>query len=213
MSTNCVSTARQRQLACSSLPQATALTDSDQFMVCSGGCAQRKTIGEAAEGGCDARLVRRGTRYKWDVHDMVYFGEPNTEPGILQLATKQGVVAKTGTPQTSCQNNYDPNGGYMVPKKAFYKAHVHVQMNFEEPVPGATRNKVFVAIRQQGNPVITDVLESPVTAITQRRQVTVQHLGPFDKQEVIDVLVWLEDADDVNPNVTFSVRSITIQQE
>ena len=175
---------------------------------------RRKTIGDALEGACDARLTRRGGNIKWDVHDNVYYGDASPEAENEQAATVQGVIGQTGEPSLSCQQNYDPLGGYVVAKKALYQTHLHVQVNLLPASANATRDKVYIAIRQQGVPQVTSVLEDEINnaAATRRRQVSLHHIGMFLVDDVIDVLVWLDDDVSVNQNVTFSIRSLSIVQ-
>lgn len=215
MSCSQQSLSSQRLKTCTSLPDATNLLDSDHFIACpnnGSSCLSKRSIGEAVEGGLDARLVRRGARFKWDVHDMAHYSEPDSTPAIEQIATISGVVAMTGTPQVPGFGNYDPIQGYVVPKKAFYEIHAHIQLNLKEIQNNESKDIVYAAIRKNGTAVITDVHQGIAENQMKKRSIVINHVNMFDVNDIVDVFVWLEDDVDVNTNVSFTLRSITIKQ-
>ena len=212
---SCASTASQRQFACSSLPGATALQGTDQFITCgtAGACMQKKQIQTAAEGGSDARLVLRPAGIKFDVHDTIYFGEANPAATIEQFATQAGVIATTPPLQVSFQNNYNNvSGTYTMSKTAYYKTTTHLQLNFLTPNLGQTRNLVYAAILQNGIALMTDLIEAPVIAGIEARPLSLHHIAYFTVGQTLQVMVWIDSDPTVNTNVTFSVRSHSIEQ-
>lgn len=207
---------------CSSLASdaAQALQQTDHFLVCVGGCTKRRTLTSAVEGGtCDAGLVLRGGKIKVNEFDQVFFTDPNDVAQYKQVPTTIGIVAMTGQPTGSagftCKSNYHPMVGYTVPKKQLYHIEAAVQIELNPPVMGSTKNKLMVAIRQNGTKVSCSHLEqeilNPVTAVVTTQTVHVKHVGIYEVGDLIDVFIQLSSDPGVNTDVVSAVRTLHIK--